>query len=361
MPQITNGTGIQVIGMINDEFDALRLDATATLPASIGWYRIAQSPAGIFHNSAIVRVNWSENYTEGGVIFAAQCHHTQGEGSVGIQQLSYASWAQSGIPGIERARIVYSLEPWTGGYAYLEVFKVAGVELTLNIRLIDPVGWTVVSPTIGEVPTGYATYEHIFSEEFIFFNMASKNGDAPPSAYPVGYSEFLVTDTLSGWVVPWGMVETLKHMQGTYRARQFFYENSGGMRTWIRLQIPGADAWGPWTVIAPVVDDATHAVNASNADRLENKHWVVAAEGQITISAGGVGVIGLGRSFYQHNFYLISVNTPIQIDDVIIVSYDDGIHSFFWIERNPAQENQLYIKNRHITVRDFCYKVLVWE
>ena len=153
----TNPTTLSGYG-ITDAATALRTTATFTTVAD-SWYRIATSVIGIGRNSAEFVVDWTVSGNHGSTRFAAACHYGEATG-VSLMQTNYSKY---GTSGITEARIVYhTIE--AGNYAYVEVkFAGALTNVTVNVEMQDPLGWTLVTPsTAGSIPAGYSSYLHTF-------------------------------------------------------------------------------------------------------------------------------------------------------------------------------------------------------
>lgn len=143
-----NGTGnisytIDDIGAAKGQFKS------ATTAATAQWYRIAETVAGM---NRVAGLFFIENTVSG--------KHSITTLSVGVnyginpyvQQLSHSAYSTTGI---SKARIVYHTD-WSGKYAYLEVYQAAATAATMNVRLLEGVGWNLIAPsTVGSIPSGY--------------------------------------------------------------------------------------------------------------------------------------------------------------------------------------------------------------
>lgn len=143
-----NGTG-NITYTIDDIGAAKGQFKTATTAATAQWYRIAQTEAGM---NRVAGLFFIENTISG--------KHSITTLSVGVnyginpyvQQLSHSAYSTTGI---SKARIVYHTS-WSGNYAYLEVYQAAAAAATMNVRLLEGVGWTLITPnTVGSIPSGY--------------------------------------------------------------------------------------------------------------------------------------------------------------------------------------------------------------
>ena len=93
-----------------------------------------------------------------------------------VQQLSHSAYSTTGI---SKARIVYHTT-WSGNYAYLEVYQAAATAATMNVRLLEGMGWTLIAPnTVGSIPSGYTNKEISLVNNSIVSNVkGSLSGNA---------------------------------------------------------------------------------------------------------------------------------------------------------------------------------------
>ena len=167
-----NGTGnisytIDDIGAAKGQFK------TATTAATAQWYRIAETAAGM---NRVAGLFFIENTVSG--------KHSITTLSVGVnyginpyvQQLSHSAYSTTGI---SKARIVYHTS-WSGNYAYLEVYQAAAAAATMNVRLLEGVGWTLIDPnTVGSIPSGYTNKAIDLVNNYIVSNVkGSLSGNA---------------------------------------------------------------------------------------------------------------------------------------------------------------------------------------
>jgi len=130
-------------------------EVTATLPATVGWYRIATSVNGINNNNAMFEVfaPLSTCHTfarfEAGVMFGQSA-------GVSLSQTSYSSFGS--LPALTRVRIVYHTT-YTGNYAYLEVYNTQSKAVPITVRMVGGTGWSLISPVAGSIPSGYTSKE----------------------------------------------------------------------------------------------------------------------------------------------------------------------------------------------------------
>lgn len=167
-----NGTAaitytVDDIGAVKGQFK------TATTAATAQWYRVAQSPAGI---NRVAGLFFIESTVSG--------KHSITTLSVGInygvnpyvQQLSHSAYSATGI---SKARIVYHTS-YNNNYAYLEVYQTSATAATMNVRLIEGMGWTLIAPnTVGSIPSGYTNKEITLVNNAIVSNVTgSLSGNA---------------------------------------------------------------------------------------------------------------------------------------------------------------------------------------
>jgi hypothetical protein len=135
---------------------------SATLPATIGWYRIAVSATDIGRNGGLFDIDWSVSGYHGRATLLASVHYGQ---TPNISMLGYSAFGGSG--GLTKARIVYH-STYSGNYAYLEVYLANAVAPSVSVQLLDGKGWTLQTPsTAGGIPSQYLTSEIAFDEGFV--------------------------------------------------------------------------------------------------------------------------------------------------------------------------------------------------
>ena len=152
---VTNGTyskaisvgsngGIQIAGVI-DSF-------TYSLPATIGWYRVAVAPVGIERLIGQFDISWTLSSYYGAVSLTAGMMYAS---SPFISQSAYTTFGTC----ITKSRIVYHTS-YSGNYAYLEIYNETGKAVSLTVKGYDLVGWTLYSSnTVGGIPTNYSNKE----------------------------------------------------------------------------------------------------------------------------------------------------------------------------------------------------------
>lgn len=161
------------------------LNASATTPATIGWYRIATSPVDIARCAALFEINWTVSGSHGFVRFSASTMYGS-TNSATIEQLSYTSYGAS--TGLTQARLVYHTT-YSGNYAYIEVYNSTATALTISVQAVCPTGWTLITPsTVGSVPSGYTS-------EVLTFSRGLVSMDQFTSTLATGTSPLKVTST----------------------------------------------------------------------------------------------------------------------------------------------------------------------
>ena len=167
-----NGTG-NITYTVDDIGAAKGQFKTATTAATAQWYRVAETEAGI---NRVAGLFFIENTVSG--------KHSITTLSVGVnyginpyvQQLSHSAYSTTGI---SKARIVYHTT-WSGNYAYLEVYQAAATAATMNVRLLEGVGWKLIAPnTVGSIPSGYTNKSIDLTNNYIVSNVkGSLSGNA---------------------------------------------------------------------------------------------------------------------------------------------------------------------------------------
>ena len=133
---------------------------TYTLPATIGWYRVAMSPSGIERCSGQFDIDWTISSYHGSVSLNAGTMF--GSGAY-LSQSGYTYYGTS----ITKSRIVYHTS-YAGNYAYLEVYNSAAQAVSLTVRGYNLLGWTLYSAsTAGSIPSGYSNKELTHSSGYV--------------------------------------------------------------------------------------------------------------------------------------------------------------------------------------------------
>ena len=134
---------------------------SATLPATAGWYRIATSPVGILRCAGRFEVDWAGSSSHGQVNLHAGIMYGV---DPTINQLMFSSFNMTN--GITQARIVYHTTA-SGNYAYLEVFNATALALPITVVLASALGWSLITPVAGSIPSGYSTATIPFSDGLV--------------------------------------------------------------------------------------------------------------------------------------------------------------------------------------------------
>lgn len=143
------------------KLDGLLSSASATLPATIGWYRIATSAVDIARCSARFEIDWTVSGIHGQVTLNAGIMYGSDPTLNMIQYVHY------GTGGLSQARIVYHTT-YAGNYAYLEVYNSGANALVVNVQMLSSLGWTLITPsTVGSIPSGYTSQTLTFYDGIV--------------------------------------------------------------------------------------------------------------------------------------------------------------------------------------------------
>jgi hypothetical protein len=129
-------------------------ELSASIPATAGWYRIAQTNLGISNNLGTFEIQAAQSshhsYTQ------LQAGINYGDADSNLNVVAHSTYGTPTTSAINMARIVYHTT-YATNYAYLEVNSPNATAYTMTVRLIGGSGWTLVSPsTAGSIPTGYS-------------------------------------------------------------------------------------------------------------------------------------------------------------------------------------------------------------
>ena len=145
---------------------------SATLPATVGWYRVANSTTnqgaqiGLF----IIKEKLSASHSES-IITAGTSH---GKNPT-LQQLAHTAYSTYSIT---KARLVY-IDESTGTTAYLEVYLSKAQAVNISVDLLGNEGWELITPVAGSIPANYASKELTFASNRIIANVTgSLSGNA---------------------------------------------------------------------------------------------------------------------------------------------------------------------------------------
>ena len=133
--------------------DAMKASTvTYTLPATIGWRRIAVSSVGVERPFGKFNISWTLSSYYGAVDLTIGTMYSSG---AFISQDAYTNFGTC----ITKSRIVYHTT-YSGNYAYVEVYNETGAAVSLTVKGYDLVGWTLYSSnTVGGIPTNYSNKE----------------------------------------------------------------------------------------------------------------------------------------------------------------------------------------------------------
>ena len=135
---------------------------TATIPATAGWYRIAQTSSGISNNLGIFHILASTSGYHTNVTLSVGTSYGNSAGTT-IQQISCSTYSSLNLT---KARIVYHTT-YSGNYAYLEVYHSVSSTNSISVKFQGH-GWSLVAPnTAGSIPSGYSSKEITFVKNAI--------------------------------------------------------------------------------------------------------------------------------------------------------------------------------------------------
>ena len=155
----------------NDDY-AKGESISATLPATVGWYRVANSTTnqgaqlGLF----VIKEKLGGSHSES-IITAGTSH---GKNPT-LQQLAHTAYSTYSIT---KARLVY-VDESSGTTAYLEVYLSKAQAVSISVDLLGNEGWELITPVAGSIPTNYASKELTFASNRIIANVTgSLSGNA---------------------------------------------------------------------------------------------------------------------------------------------------------------------------------------
>ena len=143
----TNPTTLDGYGIT----DAMRANTvTYTLPATIGWYRIATSVASIGRSTGRFDLNWTVSGSHGECSILAG---TQYGWNPYISTQSYSAYDTT----ITKVRLVYHTS-YSGNYSYVEVYNSVAKAMSLTITATNLIDFTIPTvATAGSIPSGYTS------------------------------------------------------------------------------------------------------------------------------------------------------------------------------------------------------------
>ena len=133
--------------------DAMKASTiTYTLPATIGWYRIASSTVNIGRSTGRFDISWTVTGYHGECSILAG---TQYGWNPYISQQSYSSYDTT----INKVRLVYH-GTYSGNYSFVEVYNSTAKALTITITATNNIDFNVITTaTAGSIPSGYSSKE----------------------------------------------------------------------------------------------------------------------------------------------------------------------------------------------------------
>lgn len=133
--------------------DAMKASTvTYTLPATIGWYRIASSIASIGRSTGRFDISWTVTGSHGECSILAG---TQYGWNPYISQQSYSAYDTT----INKVRLVYH-GAYSGNYSFVEVYNSTAKALTITITTTNNIDFNVITTaTSGSIPSGYSSKE----------------------------------------------------------------------------------------------------------------------------------------------------------------------------------------------------------
>ncbi|MDF2841761.1 MAG: hypothetical protein K0R00_187 [Herbinix sp.] len=179
---VTAGTNPTTLSGYGITDAASMLTVSATLPATIGWYRIATSTAGILRCVGQFDIDWTllDNYgaisLNAGIMYGAD------------PTLDQEHYIHYDANGLTKARLVYHTTA-SGNYAYLEVYNKSAAALTVTVRGLNLLGWSLIVPgTTGSIPTGYSNYEITFTDGIFTNNVIKSSLETGVSPFEIASS-----------------------------------------------------------------------------------------------------------------------------------------------------------------------------
>lgn len=133
--------------------DAMKASTvTYTLPATIGWYRIASSVASIGRSTGRFDISWTVSGSHGECSILAG---TQYGWNPYISQQSYSAYDTT----INKIRLVYH-GTYSGNYSFVEIYNSTAKALTITITTTNNIDFNVATvATAGSIPSGYSSKE----------------------------------------------------------------------------------------------------------------------------------------------------------------------------------------------------------
>lgn len=141
--------------------------ASYTIPATVGWYRIAYTDINVGNNNAIFFITTSSAGRHSNIILNAGLSYTgitPNGNTVTLNQLSSSSYMQS----LTKTRIVYNKSDYTNKRAYLEVYLGYSISTAISIKKVG-IGWTNLEniSVSGSIPSGFSYNEITLTDDCI--------------------------------------------------------------------------------------------------------------------------------------------------------------------------------------------------
>jgi hypothetical protein len=123
------------------------------------WVRIAQSPVSITRCMGLFSISCGRSGIHSTTTFAAYTNYGTAA-STNVHQIAHSGYTATGISQI---RIVWHTT-YADNYAYVEVYLPnAGSDYTLSIRMDNALGFSLLSPVAGSIPSGYTSIAQTLS------------------------------------------------------------------------------------------------------------------------------------------------------------------------------------------------------
>lgn len=146
------------------------------------WYRIATSNSGVGRNDGIFELEYAGAGYHQRVSFRASSMFNT-DNSIQIVKMGGSKFGNDNTFLIQSVRVVYYANTWSNQYAYVEVFVTnpsTTTNATLNVRLIDAIGWNLTTGA-GSIPTNYTANELSIKNYNPIYNTNDKRGVVTPS------------------------------------------------------------------------------------------------------------------------------------------------------------------------------------
>jgi hypothetical protein len=142
---------VETIAFDNLNKDVM-IEKVITTDSSGGWIRIAKTSIDIGANSALFRISYKGSYIKGSIYAVVSLMGNSPQ----IWEISSGKWGINN--GITDIRVVYP-NTIEGHYGYIELYNSDAIDLTINISMVNNVGWELIDQfTSGNIPDGYYAY-----------------------------------------------------------------------------------------------------------------------------------------------------------------------------------------------------------